>query len=732
MTALGHKLANLGIERRVPAGQILFARGDASDSVYFVVEGSFTVGHSTDEGELVVGSVGPGQVVGEITAVIGGRRTATVRTGSAPALVRELSAEEYADFLIDEPAEAQRISGQARDRLDHLRVARVLTDLIGPGHREVVDDVNSLLEWKRIEAGNRLFAQGDQADAAYIVVTGRLQLTATDAAGATTLDVSIGRGDIVGELGIIEQAPRSATATATRDTTLAQLSEAAFESLTAKHPKLMLQVFRKILTRVMRPSHRPPHAGLIAVAVLSPAAEPGLVAKLATEIKRHGPALYLDREQVGRFFHRRGIANAHEPNTCGASDNGVTNASARTAEHARLDEFLSEADVAHRWVVLETDPTLTTWTSRALRSADRVLLVTSPFPDDRERQLVREFTEVVDGVADRELWIVQANGASINRPIVNRSIIKIARPQRILQLHRGIASSAARIARLASGTATGVAMSGGGGRAFAQIGAARALTEAGYTIDVLTGTSMGSVVAGSLAYVEDPNALAEYLETGFRGANIVDYTLPVVSLASGKGLTAAIEHTCGPVRIEELTLPFSCLSTNLTTASLVEHRTGRVADALRASVSLPGVFPPVVVNGDLLVDGGVMENLPVGPLVRDPAVSTVIAIDVAPPTGPSSLVEYGGGVSGPRALRNQMSRHRTSYPGLANTVMASMLLSSARARNQAIENEQIDLYLSLNLKGVKLLDFEAISAVAERGYQATIDRLESIAAPTLS
>ena len=541
------------------------------------------------------------------------------------------------------------------------------------------------------------------------MVTGRLQLTAIND-GAQTLDVSVGRGDIVGELGIIEQAPRSAAATATRDSTLARLSEEAFETLIGRYPKLMLQVFRKILTRVMRPNLSAPEAGMIAVAVLSPNADVDMVRSISREIESHGPTLFLDREQVSRFFNRRGVVDAD----------------AGTAEQARHDELLHEADVTHRWVVLETDPTLTTWSRRALRSADRVVLVTSPFPDEREHELIRAFTEAVDTVTDRELWMVQTNQVFINRPTANKAVIATMHPDRILQHHRGLPSSTARLGRLASGTATGVALSGGGGRSFAQIGALRALAEAGHNLDVVTGTSMGSVVASMFALVADPKNLTEHIEEGFRGTNVIDYTLPLVSLTSGKGLTEAIIATVGPILIEELTLPFCCLSTNLTTAQLVEHRRGSVADALRASVSLPGVFPPVVVNGELLVDGGVMENLPVGPLVRDSGVGTVLAVDVAPPNGPGSSLAYGSGVSGGQALRHQVSRNRASYPGIANTVMSSMLRSSARARNDALADDNVDMYLSVNLRGVKLLDFDAISEIAERGYRATVERLESM------
>lgn len=695
-----------GTRKELAAGEVLFSAGDDSDSVYFVRAGRLEVVHISELGEVVVGSLGPGDVVGEITAVVGGRRTAMVRAALEGSVSLDcLTAETYGRLLEDQPDEARRIAAVARRRIDSTRVARVLTELVGPGHEVIIDDVNAMIEWVDLEAGTELFAQGDTADAAYIVVAGRLRLTTVDG-GETSLDVSVGRGDIVGELGVVERAPRSAKAVATRDSTLAKLSAEAFAVLTAKHPALMLQIFRTIVTRVMRPQHRPPAAGLIAVAVLDPSADPQLVRDLADEIGRHGQTLYLDREQVGQFFHRRGIVDAE----------------VGSAEHARFDEFLNEADVAHRWVVLETDPTLTTWSRRALRSADRVLLVASANPSAGELAALGAFTEIVDCVADRELWLVQSNPSTGLR--LNAKAMNVVKPDRLLQLHRGDASSTARVARLASGTATGVALSGGGGRGLAHIGALRALVESGYEIDVISGTSMGSIVGATMAMLADADAVLASLVPHFRDNRVIDYTLPMVSFVSGKGLANALHSQFGDRDLRDLTLPFSCLSTNLTTAQLRTHRDGLVTTALRASVSLPGVFPPVVENGDLLVDGGVLQNLPVDPLFNDPAVDRIIGVDVSPPMGPSAKYDYGMALGGPTALVRQIGRGRKKHPKLGNTVMSSMLLGSSQARHTALEQGLVDLYLTLDLRGVGLLEFGDLALVADRGYEATIDALE--------
>ena len=698
-----------GVARTLVPGEVLFRAGDATDNVLLVLDGNLDVVHQVPAGEVVIGTLGPGDIAGEIAALVGGPRTATVRAGAGPVSLREMTAEQYRLWLARRPGEAARIAALARDRLDRTRVTRVLTELMGADYPEVIADTIDLLDWTRLDAGAVLFEQGDEADAAYIVVTGRLQLTAT-IDGRVTLDAEVGRGDIVGELGVIEKAPRSATARATQDTTLARLSLEAFETLTARRPRLMLGLFRKILTRVMRPTRPGPRDAILAIAVLDPRGDPCLVRNMAAEISRHGATLVLDGPQVERFFANRGIA-----------DTAIAG-----AEQAQLDEFLSEVDASHRWVLLETDRTLSPWSRRALGAADRVVLITSAFPDRDELANIEAFIEVVESGRSGRCWHVQANAASIDRPSLNTTVQGIIRPDRTLQLHRGSPASTARVARLLSGNATGAALSGGGGRGLAHIGALSALQDSGITIDVVTGTSMGSIVAASMAYNADAAKVLAQLHEGFAAAKIVEYTIPVVSLASGIGLTKAINRMWGPMLIEELTLPFACLSTNLTTASQVVHRTGPLATSLRASVSLPGVFPPVVLDGEFLVDGGVLENLPVGPLVEDPMVSRVIAVDVAPMAGPSSKVRKNAidGVAGLTALRSQLSRRAQPYPPLATIVLASMLLGSAQSRNQAIADDSIDLYLSLNLKGVKLLDFADLATVSTLGYEATKAQLE--------
>ena len=276
-----------------------------------------------------------------------------------------------------------------------------------------------------------------------------------------------------------------------------------------------------------------------------------------------------------------------------------------------------------------------------------------------------------------------------------------------------------------SGNGTGIAFSGGGARSYGQIGALKALKELGIEPDAVAGTSMGSVIAGFTALVDDIDRAVAQADKEFTGIKLLDYTLPMSSLFEAKRMTERMDNVFGGLEVEDTLIPFLCLSTNLTKSVLVEHRTGDMVHALRASVSLPGVFPPVPHNGDLLVDGGVLENLPARPLREDPGIATVIAIDVAPPDGPRAKTDFGLSLSGFDILKRRARRERFSHPALATTVIASMLVGSSQARINALSNDDIDLYVSLNLSGVKLLDFDALKSAIQRGYDDAMPQLQA-------
>lgn len=279
-----------------------------------------------------------------------------------------------------------------------------------------------------------------------------------------------------------------------------------------------------------------------------------------------------------------------------------------------------------------------------------------------------------------------------------------------------------RLARTVIGKATGLVLSGGGARGFAHLGVYRALTELGVEVDMVAGSSIGSVMAAAMARRIPVSELVPVAARQFKG--LLDYTVPVVSLVKGERITASISDTFGDADIADLWLPFVCVSTNLTRSTLEVHRSGPVARALRASVAIPGVIPPVPFGDDLLVDGGVLDNLPVDALRASFDPGTVIAVDVAPNVGPRAGHDFGLSVSGWQALRSRMTKG-AGYPGTVALILRSMITASMRERDRQVAGGAVDLYLDLDLRGVGMLDFESVEPVARRGYEAALPRIEA-------
>ncbi len=137
-------------------------------------------------------------------------------------------------------------------------------------------------------------------------------------------------------------------------------------------------------------------------------------------------------------------------------------------------------------------------------------------------------------------------------------------------------------------------LSGGGARGFAHLGVIRALREARVPIDFVGGSSIGSIIAAGVAVGWSDDEMRMRYRRSFVDTNPVnDYTFPFVALTRGRKVSRLLQREYGDVLIEDLRRPFFCISANLTTGRALEHRDGRLVDALRASVAIPGVMPPV-------------------------------------------------------------------------------------------------------------------------------------------
>jgi len=548
------------------------------------------------------------------------------------------------------------------------------------------------LEWLSIPGGAALFEAGEPPDALYLVLAGALGVYAPG--DPPRLLGRVAAGESVGEMGLLSGRARTATVRALRDSDLACLPRPAFERLVRQHPDATLR-FAQLVARRLETVDRHAAPGPRTFTLLPQSLEVD-VGQFATELvaalSRHGRT-----ELVW---------------------------SVRGADHT--SDWFHRVESMNDYVVYVADPTATAWSRLCVRQADDWLLLARAeaapgawpqLPPDpaaltgRAELLLLHDEAVLPGAAARWLDALACPGLPHHHFVDGTDV--------------------ERLARLLTGRAVGLVLSGGGARGFAHVGVIRALREAGLAIDLVGGTSMGAVMGAAVAAGWSGAEMVERFRRSFTVSNpLNDYTLPVVSLVSGRKVTGLLRHAFGDVAIEDLRLPFYAVSSNLTTGLGSVHRRGELWRWLRASIAIPGVLPPVFHGGEVYVDGGAINNLPVD-VMREAGRGPVIGVDVGHDRAFTSDIQD---VDLPPLwkLVGWFRRHR-ERPTILQILMRSGMVNSAavtRARRT-----QTDWLLTPPLADVDLLAWRAFDRAVETGYRhalESIERLEPVLRARLS
>lgn len=684
-------LAATARRRELDDGEILVHQDDVGDDVFVVLGGRLDVVRDAGDTEVVVAHLGAGDLAGEVTQAMGGRRTATLRAAGA-ATVGILDRDAYLERLSTDPELGEAVARAARERRNRTRATIGLVEFFGPRRRDLIDEIVDAVEWVTYGPGDLIFEQGDPSDAAYLVVAGRLRLHAVDDDGADRVETEIGRGELIGEIGILDDQPRTATVWATRDTTLARLSAEAIGTLNQRHPGLLISVSKRIVDRLLH-QHRPDHrARVVAVSIMSDAIEDPLPIMVA-ELRRYGTTLMIDDSVL-----RRHVRDIDGP---GGSD--------------RVGEFIHEADVGNDYVLLVARAGAEAWAETVARQCDRFAAITSADPTAEEAAQLRSALGALPEVVREQAWIVRVHPASTITPSGTAQAVDRFRVAEVHNIRADRPAHLRRIARLATGNGRGLVLSGGGAKGMAHVGAAEAMLDADIAYDRVGGASMGALMAALLARDTDLGATSATVATEFH-KKLFDFTVPLVSLTKGERIAQSTRRLFGGQDVLDTWIPIFAVSTNLTKAELTVHRRGSMVRALKATIALPVIMPPVPIDGDLHVDGGVLDNLPISTMAADASIGTVVAVDVSPPSGPPAEEDYGLSVSGWSVLRRRLTRRPTTQPDIGQTLMSSMLIGSSAAQFQS--EADADLLIDLDLAGVGLLEYVDHHEVIERGRRA--------------
>jgi len=570
------------------------------------------------------------------------------------------------------------------------------------------------LEPMHAAAGDVIFREGDPGTGLLLVVSGRLRLS-VGGDGLERVLYDVGRGAILGEMASLTDQPRSATVQAVRDSDLLLLRVSSFRALLERSPALVTGMIRLLVDRVLavdellavnRPQVPPPARAIaVACAGHDPRAAVTIAGRLAAQLARAGSVFHVDADVVERQL---GPGAAQR----GPGDPG----------RAELTGWLHAVERDHDHVVYQPDAEDTAWSRLCLSQSDLVLLVASAGGDPSLGAV--EARALATGALRCELALVhEADPAQTRatarwlerRPVADHHHLRDGRP-----------GDVARLARMITGTGCGLVLGGGGARGIAHLGVIRALEEAGVPIDVVGGTSMGAIMAALCALdMDHAERVRRVISIARHGRRLVTPTLPLLALSAGRYVDRILADNLGATPIEDLPLRFYCVSANLNRAEEVIHERGPLWPAVRASLSLPGIYPPVYAYGDLLIDGSALDNVPVEVMRQRVGHGSIVAVDVSPEVVPLTAAPFGTTLSGWRVLGRRLNpfAEPRPLPGIADILIRSTGLSEVPRRRAALSDDRVDLLLHPPVAGFGVLDFKGGIALVEAGYRYAAEAL---------
>lgn len=534
--------------------------------------------------------------------------------------------------------------------------------------------------WFSIPGGWKLFDVGESSDQIYFVLSGSLGAFRESSTGGPELVGHIRAGEPVGEMAMIASEPHERAVYALRDAELLSISRTGFMQLVKSDPRVLERLTRLIMVRLRQTKRRAARAS-----------EPRMFGLLSTSPTID---LKLRAQTLSKELQAMGLRTA------------LVGEEAVGMPLSYFDELEARNDI----VLMLSSIGDTPWYKLVQRYADRVWLFarndarpsTPLLPDDPSP--ARKF-QLVDVV------LLHHRGA--RKAAETLEWKHAAGAARVFHWDGMNRDDSQRMARTMAGRSVGLVLSGGGARAYAHIGAIRALREMNCPIDFIGGASMGAVVGACVASGWDDDEIDRRIRKAFVESNpLSDYRLPVVALVKGTRVDNRLREHFEERLIEELEIPFFAVSTNLTQGAFRIHREGLLRHALRASISLPGILPPIVVDKQVLVDGAVLNNFPVD-VMRDLHRGQIIGVDVA--QAPQGLApdEFA---DPPSFFGWTLANGFGSAPPIANLLMRTATVSV----NPLAHRGLTDVLVTPHLEGVELRDWKAYDLAVEAGYNEMV------------
>ncbi len=570
-------------------------------------------------------------------------------------------------------------------------------------------EIWSRARFHTLRRSEALVSQGTASDSVYVVVSGRFEVWIEGQKNAVS---EIGVGEPIGEIGFFAGTPRTATIIAVRDSVVLELDRASFDAVVHKVPAVYETLLRTLARRLADSSARIASEQRVAaartIAVIGGGDQPipeGFYERLDNTVGKHGKGRLLTSDYIKCHF------------------------SGRSPDDQTVSNWLNAIEHEYDLIAYIADNCLTEWTRKAIRQADQVVVVVSGAAAQAPNA-VEEFAYANHPPGRRRLvrlhqrrsgWVEGTASWLRAREVAMLHHIAIDDDRDFRSLHRFL-----------TGRALGYVGAGGGGFGPAHLGVCKAFVERGVCFDILGGTSVGAAVLGGLAMLLSPEEVDRRTHDVFVTSRAFKrLTLPRYALLDHVPFDAALQRQFSGIHIEDAWRPYFAVATVLDGPGEGPYliRRGPFWQAVRASGSLPAVLPPVFTeDGRMLVDGGVIENIPLR------SMKTV-------KTGPNLVVHFGlrevqrfqveyASIPGRWPLVRQLltAAGRRRLPVIPNPIAVLQRCMVTHQNPELLPVGPLDLVLTVPaLPGATFMDFDRHSEVFEAAYRWCSRRIDELA-----
>ena len=571
--------------------------------------------------------------------------------------------------------------------------------------KEVIEDLSPYFIKIELSAGKKLFSQGDDSDFIFILLSGQLTSRLIKSSQEVETLGTINPGETVGELGALSLEKRSLTVSATVNSELLRLPSEKFRALCSDYPSVVANISKLIIARSQKTLK------LLALSKHSPYIF--VVSFLSNAVSKENFSqkikLYLNQ------FKKIAIEEETTPFNFNVK---VKKYEQEETEYNKIIFFLDPLDEelfkAHKTHI------------------QTLYLIFSEEDRKISEEWIKKIRKIHSDNPDLRLELVLIHPDKGHRIVNTNKWLNIIKFNLHHHLHADNEEDYQRLARFMTGNAVTLVLGGGGGKGLLHLGVIKAMHDMRVPIDAIGGTSIGASIAAAYAYTRNYNntlALINKLKyASLQSLSLWNLTWPIISLFSSNPGTKALIYLFDRICIEDLFIPCFAVSANLSRHCEVAHTKGLVWEAIRSTTAIPGLFPPVALDGEIHYDGGLLNNLPVDVMRRLVGKdNTIIAVSVSKVKHEGLLYQFPPVVTLKEAIMRKFTK-KYVFPSFFQTFLDSLLLGSLSTQ---INNEHnADILIKPSLLGYKTLTITEAQQekLMQIGYDETVQAINHFVA----